>query len=50
MTKARMLLLEDDAALAELIAFHFQREDCQHRNHEQRRTRKPQQQTLNKGC
>ena len=27
MTKARMLLLEDDAALAELIAFHFQRED-----------------------
>ena len=27
MSKARMLLLEDDAALAELIAFHFQRED-----------------------
>ena len=27
MGKARMLLVEDDAALAELIAFHFRRED-----------------------
>jgi two-component system phosphate regulon response regulator PhoB len=27
MTKARMLLVEDDAALAELVAWHFRRED-----------------------
>src|SRR3546814_13064610 len=27
MTAARMLLVEDDAALAELLTFHFERED-----------------------
>ena len=27
MTRARMLLVEDDAALAELLVWHFKRED-----------------------